>query len=148
MQEEVKPRVNVLVNVYEAKSGTLISTQQTHNLVVDSGLNLLRDAIQSGVISPVTRIGFGASNTPVGPTNTSLFDEIFRTNLGTTISSNKALTCQYFLDDTTGNGQTLREVGLFTTDGTLYARVLLPTPIPKTDLVVATFSWTLDWGSV
>jgi hypothetical protein len=148
MQENLKSRVNVLVSVYDAKSGTLISTQQTHNLVVNSGLNLLRDALDTGTISPLTRIGFGASATPVTPTNTSLFDEIFRTNITAKIPGHKTLTCQYFLDETTANGQTLKEVGLFTTDGTLYARVLLNTPIPKTELIVATFSWTLDWGSV
>lgn len=148
MQEEVKPRVNVSVELYDAKTGELIKKEETHNLVVDSGLNLLRDALRLGSISPLTKIGIGTSGTAVSSAQTALLAEISKHNLLSVTSSDKTLTCQYFLDETTGNGQTIREMGLFTTDNTMYARVVLTTPIEKTNLVIAALTWTLDWGSV
>jgi hypothetical protein len=148
MREELKPRVNVCAKIFDAKSGTLISEQETHNLVVDTGLNLLRDALYTGSISPLTKLGIGLSGTVVSPTNTALFNELLRDNLLLITVANKSLTCQYFLSESAANGQTLRELGLFTTDGTMYARVVLPQPINKTNLITASFVWTLDWGSV
>jgi hypothetical protein len=148
MNEEVKPRVNVTVEVADAKTGQVLETQETHNLVVDAGLNLIRDALQLGTVSPITRIGLGTSGTAVNASDTALLGEIAKYTLLSITPSNKTLTCQYFLDGSTANGQTIRELGLFTDDGTMYARVLLDTPIPKTDLKVASMTWTLDWGSV
>jgi hypothetical protein len=148
MQEEVKPRVNVSVELYDAKTGELKDKQETHNLVVDAGLNMLRDALQLGTISPLTRIGIGTSGTAVNASDTALLGEISKFNLGSVTASNKTLTCQYFLDENTANSQTIRELGLFTTSGAMYARVVLSTPIVKTNLVVAALTWTLDWGSV
>lgn len=148
MNEEVKPRVNVSVEVMDSKTGQLIKKEQTHNLVVDAGLNLIRDAIQLGAISPMSRIGIGTSGTAVNASDTALLSEIAKYTLLSITASNKALTCQYFLDENTANGQTIRELGLFTDDGTMYARVVLGTPIEKTNLKVASITWTLDWGSV
>jgi hypothetical protein len=148
MLEEVNPKVNVVINVYEAKSGKLISTEKTHNLVVDSGLNLLKEALNTGSTSPIARIAFGTSNSVVLPSDTSLISEVFRENLLSKVPGNKSLICNYFLNDINTNDQVIREVGLFTLDGTMYARVVLPTPIYKTNLVVVAFSWTLSWGSV
>lgn len=148
MQEEVKPRINVSVELYDAKTGQLIKKEETHNLVVDSGLNILRDALYSGSISPITKIGLGSSGTAVSASDTALVQEISKHNLLSVTSSNKMLTCQYFLNESTANGQTIRELGLFTTSGIMYARVTLTTPIEKTNLVVAALTWTLDWGSV
>jgi len=147
MKDQVKPRVNVSIEIIDAKTGELIKKNETHNLVVDTGLNLLRDALYTGTISPLTRIGLGTSGSAVLPTDTQLGSELFKTNLLSVTSSNKILTCQYFLDENTANGQLIREFGLFTTGGTLYARVTQDPPIEKTELVVAALTWTLDWGA-
>ncbi len=82
--------------------------QEMKNLVVDAGLNLLRDRLAS-----------------------------------------KAATLKYYLAAGSANGNTLREIGLFTanTGGIMIARVLLASPIVKTASVTATFTWTINFSA-
>lgn len=146
MQEEVNSRFNVCIELHDLETGQK-TTHKVHNLVVNSGLNLLRDALLNGSVSPITKIGFGTNDTVAELANTGLVSELFKDNLLSVTAAPQSLVCQYYLNEFTGNGQTLREAGLFTTSNVLYARVVLPEPIEKSNLVTASFTWTLDWGA-
>lgn len=148
MQEELLPKVNVTVNQFHAKTGELIHTQSTHNLVVNTGLNLIRDAVYTGTVSPLTKFGLGTSNAVVTAAQTALQVEILKHYLTSPPTVNpQQLVLFYYLTSLYGNGQTIREAGLFAENNTMYARVVLPTPITKTNMVEASFTWTLTWGA-
>lgn len=148
MQEILVPKVNVIVSQYDANTGELLHTQRTHNLVVNSGLNLIRDAVRTGTCSPLTKFGLGTSSTAVTSAQTTLQAELFKHYLTSPPTSNaQQLVVFYQLTSAYGNGQTIREAGLFAENGTMYARVVLPTPIPKTSSIEASFTWTLNWGA-
>lgn len=148
MQEILVPKVNVIVSQYDANTGELLHTQRTHNLVVNSGLNLIRDAVHTGTCSPLTKFGLGTSSTAVTSAQTTLQAELFKHYLTSPPTSNaQQLVMFYTLTSAYGNGQTIREAGLFAENGTMYARVVLPTPIPKTSAIEASFTWTLNWGA-
>lgn len=144
--------VNVRVDVYDADSGDLISSQETHNLVVKAGLNLLKSAISTGSCVYPGWFAFGTSNTAASASDTALVHEVFRDVITTSTPDavNPTITMQYYLPSGSANGNTLQEVGLMTaaSAGTMYARVVLATPIVKTASVAVSFTWTLTWAAV
>lgn len=148
MQELLVPKINVIVNQFDARTGELIHTQETHNLVVNSGLNLIRDAVHTGTSSPLTKFGLGISSTAVTAAQTTLQAELFKHYFTSPpVVNPQQLVIFYYLTSAYGNGQTIREAGLFAENNTMYARVVLPTAIVKTNIVEASFTWTLTWGA-
>ena len=122
-------------------------SQRFDNLVVDGGLNLLRDRIAGTSSDYVTHFAVGTGTTPVTGTQIALGSEVFRDAITSAITTtSKAVRFEYYLPASYANGNTLSEIGLFTasTGGTLVARALLATPIVKSALVTATFQWTIS----
>lgn len=150
MNEHLMPSVNVLVETFDVETGELLHSQEVHNLVVTAGLNLLRDAINTGTCAFVTHFALGTGTTAVQPSDTTLGTEVVREALADKNDDEDAqLVCQYYLASGVGNGNTLAEAGLFTaaSGGTMYARVVLADPIIKTAAVATSFTWTLSWGA-
>jgi hypothetical protein len=144
----IKAVGNVIVTIREAEN---VQTQQFSNLVVDSGVNLFRDRIAGTSAAYATHFALGTSATAVSAAQTALIGEVARDALTSTITStSKAVKFEYYLPAGTANGSTLREIGLFTqsSGGIMVARALLSTPIVKTVLVTATFSWTITLSAV
>ena len=122
-------------------------SQRFDNLVVDGGLNLLRDRIAGTSSDYVTHFAVGTGTTSVTGTQIALGSEVFRDAITSAITTtSKAVRFEYYLPASYANGNTLSEIGLFTasTGGTLVARALLATPIVKSALVTATFQWTIS----
>jgi hypothetical protein len=122
-------------------------SQEFHNLVVDSGLNLIRDRLAGATSNYVTHFAVGTGTTAVTGAQTALATEVFRDGVTTAITStSKAVRFEYYLPASYANGNTLTEIGLFTapSGGTMVARALLTTPIVKSALVTATFQWTIS----
>jgi hypothetical protein len=118
-----------------------------HNLVVTTGLNLIRDLI-IGVPDtfPITHIAVGTDGTPPVLANTALGAEVFRGPFTQKTSSVAGLALRYFLGPNDANGSTIRETGIFNAPiaGVMYARRLL-TPQLKTAELAMTITWTLSW---
>ena len=138
---------NVIVN-QRNKQGTL--QFHTHNLVVDSGLNLLRDAITGGS-AHLTHIGFGSGTTAADAADVGLETEItsLRQSLTSSEASDGQLVLGAYLSESDGVGETISELGLFTsdTDGDMYARAVLDPAIAKESGDAISIVWTLDWSS-
>lgn len=144
----IKAIGNVTIVVQDGKN---VSTQQVSNLVVDSGLNLMRDRIAGLSSAYATHFALGASASAVTSAQTTLVDEKVRDVLTSAVGSpSKSVVFNYYLPAGIGNGNTLREIGLFTqsSGGIMVARALLATPIVKTALVTATFAWTITFAAV
>lgn len=142
----VQPFVNVRIDTLDALTGDVLTTQTMHNLVVQGGLNQLRDAVYGDTIVPPTRFAIGTGTTAVSGSQTALVNEVWRDVFTTKTKSSAQVEIKYFLTSTTANGNTLAEAGLFSTSDTMYARVVFTDTIPKTSSVAVLFVWTLGWS--
>ena len=143
--------VNVIKQVHCVFTGELLREEQTHNLVVDAGLNVERDLLASVALTTgIERFAIGTGTTAVASGNTALATEVFRGALTQKTSVSKSTDYKYYLASTDGNGNTFTEAGLFcngATDtlgsGTLYARVLF-TADAKNSAEAWTFIWSVS----
>lgn len=150
MRQTVDVGSNVRVTVTDAVTGELLHEQMHHNLVVDAGLNLLRDFIDGDAVTGITHFGYGTGTTAVTAADTALGSQTARPALTSkTGTVSKAWTGTYFLNSSTGNGNTYSEAGLFTasTGGTMFARVILSPAVVKTSSIAVRFSWTINLGA-
>lgn len=150
MRQTIDVGSNVRVTVTDAVTGELLHEQEHHNLVVDAGLNLLRDFLDGDAVTGITHFGYGTGTNAVTAADTTLQTETARPALTSkTGTVSKAWTGTYFLSSTTGNGNTYGEAGLFTaaSGGTMFARVKLSPTIVKTSSIAVTFSWTINLGA-
>lgn len=146
MRDGVRCRANLWVEVEDLDTGT-VTRQETHNLVVDAGVNLLRDRIL-GTGNALTHMAIGTGTTAVAAGQTALTTEVVRGAFTSTTASAKKQTIKYYLDGSTANGNTLAEAGLFNaaSTGTMYARALLASTIAKTSSKAVTFTWEISWA--
>lgn len=146
--DHVRLRANVDVDVFDARTGRLLSRQAKHNLTVTAGLNLIRDFLYGDAVAALSHLAVGTGSTAAALTDTTLGTEVFRAALTQKTKASGSLVLKYYLPAGSANGNTLREVGLFNaaSTGTLYARVVLGTAIVKTISISVTFTWTLTWS--
>lgn len=132
-----------------ASGKRLVGFERKRNLTVDAGLNFIRDLLNSGSATGITHFGYGTSSTAVAASDTALIAQVARDTVTAKAASSKTLTVTYFLNTTSGNGNTLREVGLFSAAvaGSMYARAILASAIVKTSSISVTFTWTLSWSA-
>lgn len=147
IDDSFQVRVNVIKEVHSVETGELLRTEETHNLFVDAGLNLLRDFLNLGAGTGLNRFALGTGTTAVTAADTLLQTEVFRAAFTQTTTANHQLTVKYYLAAGSANGNTITEAGIFgngATDtansGTLFARVLF-TADAKTSAEAWTFSW-------
>lgn len=150
-----KVHVNVKKEVHSADTGELLRTEETHNLFVDAGLNLIRDFFDGDAVTGMNRFAIGTGTTAVTALDTKLATEVFRdafTQKTGTVS--KTLTIKYYLASGSANGNTITEAAIFgngatdTVDtGTLCARVIL-TADAKTSAEAWTWTWIFTFAAV
>ena len=143
-QAPVAASVNVHVEVFDAATGRRVRESWHHNRVVDVGLNKLRDVLYGDAGTQVTHGAVGTSNTPPAASDAGLEAEVFRDVVAQRAKGDKSLQVRFVLGSQHANGTTLREAGLFLSDGTLYARVL-PAAVAKTDSQSVLYTWTLSF---
>jgi hypothetical protein len=142
-------QTNVTVTVHDASTGEVLGEQRAHNLVVNDGLNLIRDLLEGTATGPITHFALGTDSTPVTASDTALGVEVFRDVLAGTTANAQQLVLSYYLNSADANGNTLSEAGLFNaaSAGTMFARVALSPPIAKTAAVAVSFFWTINLGA-
>ena len=147
---------NIEILVHDAGSGRLVDRQTTHNLITNSGLNIMRDIMaepdsDTRATLKNVYIEWGASTDPAAAGNTGLVagatdgkQPITEANTDT----NYQILYKYFMSSTTGNTDpTINEVGLFfgnlAGSTTMFARAILGSTITKNTSKTVTFNWTI-----
>lgn len=128
-------RSNVHIVIADAE-GRILRRQHARNLVVDTGLNELRDLL-AGIGRRPTHIAVGTGTTATTAGTTALETEVYRQPLDRRIPTAKRLSTQILIGLSDANGYTLSEQGLFVSD-TLIARALISPAIEKTSSIQAT----------
>lgn len=148
-EDTVTLRANVLVTVADAETGAILGQQEQHNLVVTSGLNLIRDLLDGDAVAGLTHLAVGTGTNAVLASDTTLQAEVFRDAVTSRTSGSQQLVVNYYLGSPSANGNTLGEAGLFNASsaGTMFARVKLASTITKTASIAVTFTWTINLGA-
>ncbi len=132
-------------------SGNLVSSGRSKNLVVNSGLNLIRDMVGGDFYKAPTHLWLGTGSAAVDATDTtSTLTAPYKKAITARTRADKNVAIQTFIGTGEGNGVTYREAGLvnsFDEVSVLFARVLI-TPIVKTSSVTVTFTWNITLAAV
>lgn len=120
-------------------------------MIVDAGLDLIRDWITGGAGSPPTHIGVGIGTTAPTQGNTVLNNEVYPTTSRTSGDKSRTEDVVHFkMNMATGDGSTATysEHGLFTnsTTGTMFSRLTHP-DTSKDDNVVMETIVSVEVGS-
>lgn len=147
-EQTKRPVGRLVIEVRSARTGRLVKRLEQKNLVVNTGLNLIRDLLGNQGVQPLSHCAVGTSNTAANTGQTTLVAEVYRSAITQFTTSALTLTVKHYLSSTQANGNTLREIGLFNdgTAGSMYARSVFGTPITKTGLLTVTTTWTLSWS--
>jgi len=145
-RDGARARCNVRIVVGDERTGEE-RVVETHNLVVDAGLDLIRDRIRGASNAFLTHVAFGSDATAPDAGQTELGAEVARYAFEQAPSSGAgSLEYTYYLPSGTGNLGLLSEVGILTASvaGTMYARATFAT-IDKTGSTYVKVVWELEW---
>jgi hypothetical protein len=149
MQIQVKD--NVHVQVRDAATGELLAEQTHRNLVVNAGLNLIRDFLDGDAPTAPSHFGYGTGTSAVAAGDTALQAQVGSRDILTSKTGTNAQqqVYTYYLGSATANGNTLGEAGIFNaaSGGTMLCRVKLTPTIVKTASIAVTFTWTINLGA-
>lgn len=138
--------VNLAVEVNDADTGELLHREELHNLVVDSGLNLIRDLLDGDAPAGLTHMAVGTGSTAAAAGDTTLGTEVYRGAVTQRVSTSKTLVVKWFVSSTQANGSTLAEAAIFnaSSGGTMFARAVLATTIAKSSAITVSLTWTIN----
>ena len=140
-------KANVKITVMD-KDNWIIDELEEHNLVVNTGLNWARDRLAGLAPDPARFIAIGTGNTAVTAGDTELEAEVHRSILtGSSAQENFKITFTQFLTTLEADGEELREVGLFSTDGVLIARAT-HAAINKSTAITVSYQWDIELAAV
>lgn len=127
-----------------------VEQYSTTNTTVDSLHQYLVDNLdpEQAVDENATHLAVGTDNTQPATGDAALGNEVYRTELTDVIDNGTDLTTSTFLDSTEANGNTLREVGLYTADAATGGMLLnhaLISEIPKDGSSTATIDVELQF---
>lgn len=133
----------------DAKTGKVFfRSRKTDNLVVNKGLDLIRDLIGGNLEQAPTHIEVGTNNTAPTNNDTTINTETsprFREVITTRIqnASFPKINLQLFIPAADANGNILREAGIFNDDtiGDMLSRVLISPEIIKDSSTQVTLDW-------
>ena len=147
---------NVEILVHDAGSGRLVGRQSTHNLITNTGLDIIRDVMaepDSATRSTFLNVymAWGAGTEPAVAGDIALETAASDGKKAITeanIDTNYQILYKYYMSSTTGNTDpTVAEVGLFfgntTGSNTMFARAVLGSSITKDTSKTITFNWTI-----
>jgi len=128
---------NVFLTIRD-KDWNLLETRSAKNLVVNCGLQLVRDMLGgTGYRLDQMQVGTGTSAT--APSNTTLGTSVLTKDIDRRIQLTYGIEFQTLIDIDEANGYTLSEIGTFQ-QNTMVARALISPTISKTDAIQVTLS--------
>ena len=141
------PRPTGVVSMRAWRGKTLVEAWREHNLVVDSGRQILIRALRGDAGSEVTKIGFGTSDLAADVGDTVLVDAfIKRMDSGAYHHpSNRSVEFSFNLTNLQANGLAIMEIGLFSEDENLFARKVRSEPLNKTADLYIEGTWTITY---
>ena len=127
------------------RHGDLEDSVFERNLIVDGSKSILASLLGGAVSGKsVTKIGFGTNGTsPVG-SNTALTGAYVK-SVGSPTYATGGVTFPFTLGTSEGNGLSIIEFGLLTSDNTLFSRRVRGSAIVKDNTISLAGSWSIQF---
>jgi hypothetical protein len=140
--ETLNPRGEVHVKIFD-RAGNLIEETREKNLFLNAGRTALTKLIGEGAANKkVASIGFGTSGTVPTPVDTALVGAFVKPINGVSYPDAFTFEVAWSIETDEGNGLVIREMGLYSVDGTLIARRVREA-VNKTDDIRLEGTWKI-----
>lgn len=128
------------------RHGILVETWREQNLIVDGCKSVLASLLGGATSGKsVTKIGLGSNGAAPTGSNTSLTNLFSKTLSSVTYPLAGQVRFNFSIGTGDANGLSIMEFGLITADGTLVARRVRGSAIPKDNTISFTGSWTITF---
>ena len=125
------------------RNGALIESWRDENMIMPGARDALARLIAGdGAGKIVTRFGVGTSADGPAPEDTALTEPFIKAVAGSSYPAPGRVQFEWRLETSEANGLTIREFGLLTADGSLFARKTRA-PIEKADDISLDGAWTI-----
>lgn len=126
------------------KNGSLIQEYADNNLIVNAAKVSLANLLSGdGGSKIVTKIGFGTSGTAPASSDTALTNPYIKAVVGHSYPAIGQVEFSWNLLTSEANGLQIKEFGLISDDGTLFARKVRTEAIPKADDISIEGQWLI-----
>jgi hypothetical protein len=133
------------LQVYDA-DGKLIRDYRKHNLIVDSAKGVMARLVGGDFDGyAITDIACGDSDAAADVTDTDITNAFVKQVIGISFPEPDQVQFDWHLASEEYNGKTIKELGLLTENGTLFARIVLDAPIPKTSQFSMDVQWVIEF---
>lgn len=150
-RDGIQVKGNVVVELRDAATGRLLRREERHNLVVNTGLQLLRDML-GGLRRWPTHMAIGTGTTAVLATDTEMENQAYQDLITRRVQQTYGVRFQLYVpaDASSANDKAITEAGLKTVVGeieTLFARVTFDA-FNKNSGNTLTVTWTHTFSAV
>lgn len=104
------------------KADKLVEEYEDKNLIVDQGLNHIRDLVSGASPDPIDTIGFGEGTSSPAAGDTTLTNSYEKAIASVTTPGTGDVTFEWTLETTEGNGMAITEFGLLYGSSLLFSR--------------------------
>jgi len=126
------------------KSGKLIEEVVDENLIVNVAKEQMARLVSGEPLNRhISLIAFGTSNVDPAPTDTVITGQWSKSVLGYSFPVSGRVRFNWVLNVSENNGMAIREFGLLTADGKLFARKTRTNPLNKESDISIEGSWTI-----
>ena len=141
IRQDMRARWNVLVQVFDEATGEVLEEQRVHNIVTTVGLTEIGRRV--ALIAPPGEDQFAVGDGDTAPTlnDTALENQLYLGQISRAEGGASGSVFRFVLPSTELDGSTIKEVGLFTSEGLMIARAVLATPQTKTAGKGIAFIW-------
>ncbi len=130
------------LNVY--RNGELIDTYEDNNLIVSAAKVSLAALLSGdGASKIVTKIAFGTNGTAPASSDTAITGAYTKNVVGHSYPATGQVEFSWNLLTGEANGMQIKEFGLISEDGTLFARKVREEAIPKADDISIEGQWLI-----
>lgn len=143
IDEQVSMRGDVVIQLFNEKTGELGERREIKNLVVTTGKEFIASRMVGAASDVMSHMGIGSDNTAPAAGNTALGAELGRVALGTLSVSGAVVTHAATFPAGTGTGAVV-EAGVFNASsaGTMQCRTVFPVVNKGVDDAMAV-TWTV-----
>lgn len=140
--KDTAPRLRGAVELKIYKNGVLKEVERDHNLIVMAGRSKLAKLLGGGYEGHINRIGVGAGSTPAADDDTGLTGTVYVPISSTEYDAGK-VKFNFAIGTEQANGLSIRELGLFFEDGTIFSRRVRKSVIGKENDIQITGYWEI-----
>jgi len=138
------PSMNGRLHLTVRKNGKVIERWEDHNLIVDGARQLMAKMAAGIVSTSITDLGVGSGNAPETVDDTALKNGVL-IPIKTRTVNDKQARFDFFIGTDQANGINIREFGLFTANGTMFAHRVRDRSLEKADDLTIEGYWEINF---